>query len=86
VKRDRKDSAWYQHRLEEAKKPRPMTQNEKDSLHMSNNDLLAEAKSLVQRAIDRGWMSYPKRLTVADLKKHYDQEIQKRLHRDIEDR
>jgi len=63
-----------------------MTQNEKDSLHMSNNDLLAEAKSLVQRAIDRGWMSYPKRLTVADLKKHYDQEIQKGLHRDIEDR
>jgi len=58
-----------------------MTQNEKDSLHMSNNDLLAEAKSLVQRAIDRGWMSYPKRLTVADLKKHYDQEIQKGLHR-----
>ena len=63
-----------------------MTQNEKDSLHMSNNDLLAEAKSLMQRAIDRGWMSYPKRLTVADLKKHYDQEIQKGLHRDIEDR
>ena len=63
-----------------------MTQNEKDSLHMSNNDLLAEAKTLVERAIDRGWMSYPKRLTVADLKKHYDQEIQKRLHRDIEDR
>lgn len=63
-----------------------MTQNEKDSLHISNNDLLAEAKSLVQRAIDRGWMSYPKKLTVADLKKHYDQEIQKRLHRDIEDR
>jgi hypothetical protein len=26
-------------------------------------------------------MSYPKRLTVADLKKHYDQEIQKGLHR-----
>lgn len=62
-----------------------MTQNEKDSLHMSNNDLLAEAKSLVQRAIDRGWMSYQKKLTVADLKKHYDQEIQKGLHRDIED-
>jgi hypothetical protein len=58
-----------------------MTQNEKDSLHMSNNDLLAEAKSLVKRAIERGWMSYPKRLTVADLKKHYDQEIQKGLHR-----
>jgi hypothetical protein len=58
-----------------------MTQNEKDSLHMSNNDLLAEAKTLVERAIARGWMSYPKRLTVADLKKHYDQEIQKGLHR-----
>jgi hypothetical protein len=81
VKRDRKESAWYKHRLEEAKKPRPMTTTEKSTLHMSNSDLLAEAKSIVQKAIDRGWMSYQKKLTVADLKKHYDQEIQKGLHR-----
>ena len=80
MKKDRKDSDWYKNRLNEAKKPRPMTASERRTLFYTNNALLRQAPTIVADAIKRGWISPPeqpqKKFHIGLLKKwrSYDQE------------
>lgn len=53
-----KDTAWYRQRLEENKKPEPMTDLEKEQLGLQNKQLLAEAPRIIANALRRGWISF----------------------------
>jgi hypothetical protein len=58
--RDRKETAWYQNRLKEARKPLPMTDAEKAALGLENKEILANAKRIAAAGVRRGWISPPK--------------------------
>jgi hypothetical protein len=58
--KDRKETAWYQNRLKEARKPLPMTDAEKAALAVENKEILANAKRIAAAGVRRGWISPPK--------------------------
>lgn len=79
--KDRKESVWYQHRLDEAKKPQPLTQEERQMMHYQNQAILDDAKRLVEYGIQKGWLKKPQRVSfIEELQSINDQKNQRRLH------
>lgn len=60
MRRPRREQPWYSNRLECAKKPEKMTAEEKAIVASINNEIIANAKEIVDEAIRKGWISYPK--------------------------
>lgn len=56
----RREQPWYGYRLENNKKPEKMTAEERASVASVNQEIIANAKSIVDEAIRKGWISYPK--------------------------
>lgn len=50
---------WYACRLRDAKKPEPITSEERTVITAENMRLMEEAKRLVEMGIRKGWLSYP---------------------------
>lgn len=60
MRRPRHEQPWYSYRLESNSKPKPMTDEERKVVASINQDIIANAKEIVDEAIRKGWISYPK--------------------------
>jgi len=60
MRRPRREQPWYSYRLESNSKPKPMTDEERAIVASINQDIIANAKEIVDEAIRKGWISYPK--------------------------
>lgn len=63
MKTPRHEQPWYECRLENNKKPAPLTDEERTIMSGANRKIIEDAPRLIAYAISKGWMSYPTKKT-----------------------
>jgi hypothetical protein len=61
MKTPRHEQPWYSCRLENNKKPEPLTEEEKTIMSGVNRKLIDDAPRLIAYGVQKGWISYPKK-------------------------